>query len=191
MGPAEDAARRRRAARARGDRERLAAVGHPHRGDRRALQRRLQLCRRRGRQCARRHERRRQRQPEPDRVTELRAEDPDHGRSRLRLLGQPVRAVQHRGLHRAVGLGIEPEPRPGVGTELHARLFRQDRGPRARAQLPAGRQPQHPVPDRGVQRVQYRHLQRPQHHVAGDEPGEPDRRATPSTTHRATWSRRA
>ena len=85
----------------------------------------------------------------------------------------------------------EPEPRSRVGAELSARLLRQDGRPGAGAQLPPRRQPQHPVPPRGVQRVQRRRSStRRNTHAAGDEPAEPDGRPTRSTTRQAIWCRR-
>ena len=50
-----------------------------------------------------------------------------------------------------------------------------------------GRQAQHPVPDRGVQRVQRRGLQRPRKTLQVDESAGADPSATRSTTRRATW----
>ena len=165
VGPAEDV----RPARARSsvlaaDGQRLAAVGDPDGRHRRALQRRLQLRRRRGRQRGRAA-------PMPTapatRTSPARRAmrrgsvitgDPGSGCS-----GQSVRAVQHRGVRGPGGVGVQPQPGPRVGAELSARLLRQDRRSGAGAQLPSRRHAQHPVPDRGVQRVQRRGLQRPQY----------------------------
>ena len=151
----------RRAERPRGDRQRLAAVGHPdggHRRSRTASASAMPAARWATRQAA----------PTPNgtgnqNLTGSPSYAPriaDHRRSRLGLLRQPIRAVQHRGVLGAVGVGVEPEPRPRVGPELSARLLRQDRRSGAGAQLPSRRHSQHPVPHRGVQRVQRGRLQR-------------------------------
>ena len=75
VGSAEDAAGIGGAEGPCGDRQRLAAVGHPDGGHWRSLYRRLQLRRRRRGQCGRRRQRRRHRQPEPHRLPELCATD--------------------------------------------------------------------------------------------------------------------
>ena len=114
------------------------------------------------------------RQPESDRFAELCAAGSDQRRSGLGLFRQPVRAVQHCRVRGPRRLVVEPEPRPRVGPELSARLLRQDHRSGAGAQFPPRRRSQHPVPHRGVQRLQRRRLQRPQHDAAGDQPAGAD-----------------
>ena len=174
VGPAEDGPRLGWAAHPGGRGQRLAALGDSDCRHRRALQRRLQLRRRRGRQRAGRHQCRRHRQPEPDRLADLRATHPHHRGPGLGLFRQPVRPVQHRGVHGADGVGLQSQSGPRVGAELSARLLRQDDRPGAGAQLPDGRHPQHPVPDRSVQRLQRRGLQLAEQHAAGDQPAGAD-----------------
>ena len=93
------------------------------------------------------------------------------GRSRQRLLGQPVRAVQRQ----------RPSTGPtysSTGLESGRNILRgcadHTRRPVRLARHPPGRQPQLPVPPRRVQRVQHGHHQRPSEPDAVQQPDRPD-----------------
>ena len=100
------------------------------------------------------------REPEPHRLAGLRRPDHLHGRSGLRLLGQPVRAVQRGGGDRS----DVRQPRASSRAATSWRLRRTRRlTSRSLRNDPGGRQPSAPVPPRRVQRVQRRRHQRAEH----------------------------
>ena len=121
--------------------ERLAALRHPDCRIGRPLRHQLLVPERRL-EC------------EPDRVAQLPGHDPHRRRYGEGVLGQPVRAVQRRGVRGTA----DWKPGTGVGPQLHGGLPGSHARPVDRPEHPAGRGAPDSAPPRRVQRAEHRRV---------------------------------